>query len=218
MTTTDPEWIGAWWLGFMVCFVVNISISLPTFFLANQFEKVGAHKISQEEKKKEIVFDYNGVNDNEKIDVVVGGKLKALAEENVTKNEVSGFGIDQSDGMKDRDVCINGDKILPQKQGWNDEKEKNNNEKQRDEKEILKNNEKLSDEEKVVIASEAIDKSNEDDDDEEDDEELCIKKRSFKGEFVDLMNKYHYFIQPVIRFLNINFRTINATCIKDSFL
>lgn len=184
MTTTDPEWIGAWWLGFMVCFVVNISISLPTFFLANQFEKVGAHKISQEEKKKEIVFDYNGVNDNEKIDVVVGGKLKALAEENVTKNEVSGFGIDQSDGMKDRDVCINGDKILPQKQGWNDEKEKNNNEKQRDEKEILKNNEKLSDEEKVVIASEAIDKSNEDDDDEEDDEELCIKKRSFKELFL----------------------------------
>ncbi|ESO01965.1 hypothetical protein HELRODRAFT_161175 [Helobdella robusta] len=38
LTPSHPKWIGAWWLGFVICFLINTIISLPTFFLPQTFE------------------------------------------------------------------------------------------------------------------------------------------------------------------------------------
>ncbi|XP_049991214.1 solute carrier organic anion transporter family member 1A5-like isoform X2 [Alexandromys fortis] len=39
ITPTDTRWVGAWWLGFLICAGVNVLISIPFFFLPNTLPK-----------------------------------------------------------------------------------------------------------------------------------------------------------------------------------
>ena len=39
LTPDHPKWLGAWWLGYFACFVVNSVICIPTFFLPEDFRK-----------------------------------------------------------------------------------------------------------------------------------------------------------------------------------
>ncbi|XP_038174534.1 solute carrier organic anion transporter family member 1A5-like isoform X1 [Arvicola amphibius] len=41
ITPTDTRWVGAWWLGFLICAGVNVLTSIPFFFLPNTLPKEG---------------------------------------------------------------------------------------------------------------------------------------------------------------------------------
>ncbi|KAK7795560.1 hypothetical protein U0070_015579, partial [Myodes glareolus] len=41
ITPTDTCWVGAWWVGFLICAGVNILTSIPFFFLPNKLPKEG---------------------------------------------------------------------------------------------------------------------------------------------------------------------------------
>nr|XP_048288515.1 solute carrier organic anion transporter family member 1A5-like isoform X4 [Myodes glareolus] len=41
ITPTDTRWVGAWWVGFLICAGVNILTSIPFFFLPNKLPKEG---------------------------------------------------------------------------------------------------------------------------------------------------------------------------------
>ncbi|ESO02095.1 hypothetical protein HELRODRAFT_161326 [Helobdella robusta] len=43
-----PRWIGAWWLGYVVCFIANTLIAIPTYFLPDTF----INAITSEERSK----------------------------------------------------------------------------------------------------------------------------------------------------------------------
>ncbi|XP_057625228.1 solute carrier organic anion transporter family member 1A5-like isoform X1 [Chionomys nivalis] len=41
ITPTDMRWVGAWWVGFLICAGVNVLTSIPFFFLPNTLPKEG---------------------------------------------------------------------------------------------------------------------------------------------------------------------------------
>ncbi|XP_052028722.1 solute carrier organic anion transporter family member 1A1-like isoform X2 [Apodemus sylvaticus] len=41
ITPTDTRWVGAWWIGFLICAGVNILTSIPFFFLPKELPKKG---------------------------------------------------------------------------------------------------------------------------------------------------------------------------------
>ncbi|XP_057625891.1 solute carrier organic anion transporter family member 1A5-like isoform X1 [Chionomys nivalis] len=41
ITPTDTRWVGAWWVGFLICAGVNVLISIPFFFLPKTLPKEG---------------------------------------------------------------------------------------------------------------------------------------------------------------------------------
>ncbi|XP_057624941.1 solute carrier organic anion transporter family member 1A5-like isoform X3 [Chionomys nivalis] len=41
ITPTDTRWVGAWWVGFLICAGVNVLTSIPFFFLPNTLPKEG---------------------------------------------------------------------------------------------------------------------------------------------------------------------------------
>ncbi|XP_040599443.1 solute carrier organic anion transporter family member 1A5 isoform X1 [Mesocricetus auratus] len=59
ITPTDTRWVGAWWVGFLICAGVNILISIPFFFLPKTLPKNGLEdnmvvtKSDKEEKHQE---------------------------------------------------------------------------------------------------------------------------------------------------------------------
>ena len=62
ITLTDTRWVGAWWVGFLICAGVNVLTSIPFFFLPNTLPKEGleynedvttSDKEKQQEKTKE---------------------------------------------------------------------------------------------------------------------------------------------------------------------
>ena len=38
----DPDWIGAWWMGFFICGAIMLVISLPLFFFPKELPKTPA--------------------------------------------------------------------------------------------------------------------------------------------------------------------------------
>ncbi|XP_036992546.2 solute carrier organic anion transporter family member 1A2 [Artibeus jamaicensis] len=61
ITPTDTRWVGAWWLGLLICAGVNVLTAIPFFFLPKTLAKEGAKddantiKNDKEEKQKEEV-------------------------------------------------------------------------------------------------------------------------------------------------------------------
>ncbi|XP_049991225.1 solute carrier organic anion transporter family member 1A5-like isoform X3 [Alexandromys fortis] len=41
ITPTDTRWVGAWWVGFLICAGINVLTSIPFFFLPNTLPKEG---------------------------------------------------------------------------------------------------------------------------------------------------------------------------------
>ena len=41
ITPTDTRWVGAWWIGFLVCAGVNVLTSIPFFFFPKTLPKEG---------------------------------------------------------------------------------------------------------------------------------------------------------------------------------
>ena len=41
ITPTDTRWVGAWWIGFLVCAGVNFLTSIPFFFFPKTLPKEG---------------------------------------------------------------------------------------------------------------------------------------------------------------------------------
>ena len=65
ITPTDTRWVGAWWIGFLVCAGVNILTSIPFFFFPKTLPKEGLQdngdgiENSREEKHGEKVKEEN---------------------------------------------------------------------------------------------------------------------------------------------------------------
>ncbi|XP_034368542.1 solute carrier organic anion transporter family member 1A5 isoform X1 [Arvicanthis niloticus] len=50
ITPTDTRWVGAWWIGFLICAGVNILASIPFFFFPKTLPKEGLEDIVDETK------------------------------------------------------------------------------------------------------------------------------------------------------------------------
>ncbi|XP_054447343.1 solute carrier organic anion transporter family member 1A2 isoform X2 [Pteronotus mesoamericanus] len=65
ITPADTRWVGAWWLGLLICAAVNVLTAIPFFFLPKTLAKEGAKdnadiiKNDKEEKQKEEVKKEN---------------------------------------------------------------------------------------------------------------------------------------------------------------
>ncbi|GAB1291407.1 Solute carrier organic anion transporter family member [Apodemus speciosus] len=65
ITPTDTRWVGAWWIGFLVCAGVNILTSIPFFFFPKTLPKEGLQdngdgtENSREEKHREKAKEEN---------------------------------------------------------------------------------------------------------------------------------------------------------------
>ncbi|XP_060240361.1 solute carrier organic anion transporter family member 1A5-like isoform X6 [Meriones unguiculatus] len=55
ITPTDTRWVGAWWIGFLICAGLNILISIPFFFLPKTLPKEGLKDNVDETKKNKVV-------------------------------------------------------------------------------------------------------------------------------------------------------------------
>lgn len=81
ITPTDTRWVGAWWIGFLVCAGVNVLTSIPFFFFpktlpkkelqdnvdVTKYEKVEKHR---ERAKKENLGITKGKHENFKLYLV----------------------------------------------------------------------------------------------------------------------------------------------------
>uniref|UniRef100_A0A8C2Y5W9 Solute carrier organic anion transporter family member n=1 Tax=Coturnix japonica TaxID=93934 RepID=A0A8C2Y5W9_COTJA len=56
ITPTDVRWVGAWWLGILICALVNFLAGLPFWFLPRSLLKEGETNESEETCKKEGVL------------------------------------------------------------------------------------------------------------------------------------------------------------------
>lgn len=65
ITPTDTRWVGAWWIGFLICAGLNILTSIPFFFLPKTLPKEGL-KDNADETKKNKVEIYREKNREEK--------------------------------------------------------------------------------------------------------------------------------------------------------
>ena len=65
ITPTDTRWVGAWWIGFLVCAGVNILTSIPFFFFPKTLLKEGLQdngdgtENAKEEKHREKIKEEN---------------------------------------------------------------------------------------------------------------------------------------------------------------
>ncbi|KAM4670557.1 solute carrier organic anion transporter family member 1A2-like isoform 1-T1 [Amazona ochrocephala] len=55
ITTTDARWVGAWWLGILICASLNLLAGIPFWFLPRSLLKEGESNESVETRKKSVV-------------------------------------------------------------------------------------------------------------------------------------------------------------------
>ncbi|XP_027653187.2 solute carrier organic anion transporter family member 1A2 isoform X3 [Falco cherrug] len=55
ITATDARWVGAWWLGILVCASLNLLAGIPFWFLPKSLVKEGESNESEEKSKKSVV-------------------------------------------------------------------------------------------------------------------------------------------------------------------
>lgn len=62
ITATDTRWVGAWWLGILICAALNLLAGVPFWFLPKSLVKEGETNEPEETCKKRIVL----LQENEK--------------------------------------------------------------------------------------------------------------------------------------------------------
>ncbi|NXL84390.1 SO1A2 protein, partial [Alectura lathami] len=56
ITATDARWVGAWWLGILICALVNLLAGVPFWFLPRSLVKEGETNETEETCKKRVVL------------------------------------------------------------------------------------------------------------------------------------------------------------------
>lgn len=59
ITPTDVRWVGAWWLGILICALVNFLAGLPFWFLPRSLVKEGETNESEACKKEGVLLEEN---------------------------------------------------------------------------------------------------------------------------------------------------------------
>lgn len=59
ITPTDVRWVGAWWLGILICGLVNLLAGLPFWFLPRSLVKEGETNESETHKKEGVLLEEN---------------------------------------------------------------------------------------------------------------------------------------------------------------
>ncbi|XP_017936303.1 solute carrier organic anion transporter family member 1A2 isoform X3 [Manacus vitellinus] len=55
ITATDARWVGAWWLGILICALLNLLVGIPFWFLPKSLVKEGETNESEETSEKSVV-------------------------------------------------------------------------------------------------------------------------------------------------------------------
>ncbi|NXN59414.1 SO1A2 protein, partial [Rynchops niger] len=64
ITATDARWVGAWWLGILICASLNLLAGIPFWFLPKSLVKEGETNEPEETSKKSVVLlQENGKNE-----------------------------------------------------------------------------------------------------------------------------------------------------------
>ena len=66
ITPTDTRWVGAWWIGFLICAGVNVLTAIPFFFLPKTLPKEGLEDNAEtikndKEKQGDIKKERDGI-------------------------------------------------------------------------------------------------------------------------------------------------------------
>jgi Organic Anion Transporter Polypeptide (OATP) family len=70
ITPEHPQWIGAWWIGYLICFIMNFLLFIPTAMLPTHLKPINnclAGENADNELKNEIVSNA-GYGQDETID------------------------------------------------------------------------------------------------------------------------------------------------------
>ncbi|NWJ06117.1 SO1A5 protein, partial [Crypturellus undulatus] len=62
ITVTDARWVGAWWLGILICAALNLLAGIPFWFLPKTLVKEGETNEPEELRQKSVVL----LQENEK--------------------------------------------------------------------------------------------------------------------------------------------------------
>lgn len=52
IAATDARWVGAWWLGILICALLNLLVAVPFWFLPKSLVKEGEAKEPEETSEK----------------------------------------------------------------------------------------------------------------------------------------------------------------------
>lgn len=52
ITPTDARWVGAWWLGILICALLNLLVGIPFWFLPKSLVKEGETNEPEETSEK----------------------------------------------------------------------------------------------------------------------------------------------------------------------
>ncbi|NXA36795.1 SO1A4 protein, partial [Eudromia elegans] len=56
ITVTDARWVGAWWLGILICAALNLLAGIPFWFLPKTLVKEGETNEPEEHRKKTVIL------------------------------------------------------------------------------------------------------------------------------------------------------------------
>lgn len=54
ITATDARWVGAWWLGILICALLNFLVGIPFWFLPKSLVKEGETNEPEEANEKSV--------------------------------------------------------------------------------------------------------------------------------------------------------------------
>ncbi|NWI48541.1 SO1A2 protein, partial [Picathartes gymnocephalus] len=64
ITATDARWVGAWWLGILICALLNLLVGIPFWFLPKSLVKEGeANELEETSEKSVAALQENYKND-----------------------------------------------------------------------------------------------------------------------------------------------------------
>ncbi|NXE28763.1 SO1A2 protein, partial [Ardeotis kori] len=77
ITATDARWVGAWWLGILICALLNLLAGIPFWFLPKSLVKEGETTQSKERSKKSVVLlqENDKSEDKQTVYEIAKGKL-----------------------------------------------------------------------------------------------------------------------------------------------
>ncbi|NWU62956.1 SO1A2 protein, partial [Pterocles burchelli] len=75
ITATDARWVGAWWLGILICALLNLLAGIPFWFLPKSLVKEGETKKAVEMSEKSVVLLHDKMEAKQTIYETAKGKL-----------------------------------------------------------------------------------------------------------------------------------------------